>query len=264
MIRVSDGICPCGPVNVLKKETMGLTVHFNLLAPPDTNAARARELVRAMRNRAQGFKRRGRVDDVLPVGDDAEALRWAAHYKSVPHPLMPGTSLGLEIPADSGFLFPVVVGEDCEPLWLGLCRYPATVAVEGRRLRTHLRGWRYHGFSKTQYASLHGWEHFRRCHTAVVDLLAGMRRSGLRVEINDEGDYWPGRSLTALRRSVDEMNRLVAAAAGDLKDWNESVEGGGGVESPIFRHQQFERLEAEGAARIAPHSAKLRAAIEKP
>jgi len=69
---------------------MGLTVHFKLAAPPDTNATRARELVRAMRRRAQGFKQRGRVDDVLPIGEDEEALRWAAQYKSVPHPRMPG------------------------------------------------------------------------------------------------------------------------------------------------------------------------------
>jgi hypothetical protein len=72
------------------KKLMGLTVHFKLAAPPDTNATRARELVRAMRRRAQGFKQRGRVDDVLPIGEDEEALRWAAQYKSVPHPRMPG------------------------------------------------------------------------------------------------------------------------------------------------------------------------------
>src|SRR6266545_4954268 len=106
---------------------MGLTVHFKLVAPPDTDAARARELVRAMR---------GRVDDVLPIGDDEEALRWAAQYKSVPHPWKPGCASGIEIRAEAGFLFPVAVGEDCEPLWLGLCRYPKTVLLEGRRHRT--------------------------------------------------------------------------------------------------------------------------------
>ncbi|MCU0786314.1 MAG: hypothetical protein MUF81_20160 [Verrucomicrobia bacterium] len=39
---------------------MGLTVHFKLTPPPDTDAARAHELVRQMRQRAQGFKQRGR------------------------------------------------------------------------------------------------------------------------------------------------------------------------------------------------------------
>lgn len=229
---------------------MGLTVHFKLVAPPDTDAARARELVRAMRRRAQGFKQRGRVDDVLPIGDDSEALRWARQYKSVPHPWKSGCESGVEIPAAEGCLFPVEVGEDCEPLWLGLCRYPRTVVLENRRYRTGLKGWRFHGFSKTQYASLHGWEHFRRCHLAVVDLLAALRRCGLEVEINDEGDYWPGCSLETLRRNLDEMNGIVAAAAGALKDFDEATNGRSGVQSPIFSHRDFERLEAEGAARV--------------
>ena len=142
------------------------------------------------------------------------------------------------------------MGEDCEPLWLGLCRYPKTVLLESRRYRTDLSGWRVHGFSKTQYASLHGWEHFRRCHTAVVDLLAGMRRLGLQIEINDEGGFWPGRSFAALRRNLDEMNGLVAAAAGALKDSDEAANGQSRVQSPIFAHRHFERLEAEGASRI--------------
>ncbi|MBE0545674.1 MAG: hypothetical protein IH623_30450 [Verrucomicrobia bacterium] len=241
---------------------MGLTVHFKLLAPPDTDAARARELVRAMRRRAQGFKRRGRVDDVRPIGDDAEALRWAVQYKSVPHPWKQGCESGIEIAAEAGFLFPVVVGEDCEPLWLGLCRYPKTVLLGGRRYRTELPGWCLHGFSKTQYASLHGWEHFRRCHTAVVDLLAGLRRLGLGVEINDEGDYWPGRRFDFLRKNLDEMNGIVAAAAGALKDMDEAASGASNVQSPIFAHNAFERLEAEGAQKVAPQLKKLRRVLD--
>jgi len=170
---------------------MGLSVHFKLAASPDTDAVRARELVQAMRRRAQGFKQRGRVDNVLPIGDNAAALRWAIEYQSIPHPEKPGCFSGIEIPAEAGYIFRIAVGQDCEPLWLGLCRYPKTVLQAARRYRTHLPGWRLSGFSKTQYASLHGWEHFRRCHTAVVDLLRGMRGLGLAVEINDEADYWP-------------------------------------------------------------------------
>ncbi|HYV28077.1 MAG TPA: hypothetical protein VFA77_11120 [Candidatus Eisenbacteria bacterium] len=243
---------------------MGLTVHFKLIAPPETDAARAHELVRAMRRRAQGFKRRGRVDDVLPIGDDEEALRWATQYKSIPHPWKPGYETGIEIRAKAGCLFPVAVGEDCEPLWLGLCRYPKTVLLEGRRYRTDLSGWRCHGFSKTQYASLHGWEHFRRCHTAVVDLQAGMRRLGLHVELNDEGGFWPGRSFTALRQNLDEMNGIVAAAAGALKDSDESANGQCRVQSPIFAHEHFEQLEAEGASRVGPVLKKFRAVLREP
>ena len=75
------------------------------------------------------------------------------------------------------------------------------------------------------------------------------------VEITDEGDYWPGRDLAALRRNLDEMNGVVAAAAGALKDWGEE-RGGAPVESPIFSHPHFERLEAAGAAR--GHASRLR------
>jgi hypothetical protein len=59
---------------------LGLTVHFKLVAPPETDLDRARELVRALRRWAQGFKQRSRVDDVLPIGNDEEALRWARQY----------------------------------------------------------------------------------------------------------------------------------------------------------------------------------------
>jgi len=242
---------------------MGLTVHFKLAAPPGTDAARARELIRALRRRAQGFKQRGRVEDVLPIGDDQESLCWATQYRPVPHPCKPGVHSGIEIPAVRGFLFSVAVGEDCEPLWLGLCCYPMTVILAGRRYRTHLAPWSFQGFTKTQYASLHGWEHFRRCHTAVVDLLAGTRRLGLAVEINDEGDYWPGRSLAALRKNLDQMNRLVAATAGALKDGDSPEAGERALESPIFGHRQFERLEAEGAAQVSPVLEKLRTALRE-
>jgi hypothetical protein len=200
---------------------------------------------------------------VLPIGADREALRWAEQYKSVAHPWMPGCQSGIDIPAEVGFLFFVAVGEGCEPLRLGLCRYPKTVVMGGKRYRTGLPGWRFHGFSKTQYASLHGWEHFRRCHTAVVDLLYGMRRLGIEVEISDEGEYWPGRSLTALRRNLDEMNGVVAAAAGALRDFDEAAGEPSRVQSPIFAHKQFERLEAEGASRVGPAITRLLKAARK-
>jgi len=227
---------------------MGLTIHFTLVAPPETDAARAKELVGQLRRHALGFKQRGRVDSIHPLGNDAEALRWAEEWRFFPVPDHPERRHEINVKPVQGFLFLVGVGADCEPLWLGLCRYPLTVRVEGVLRRTDLRGWLLNGFCKTQYASLHGWEHFRRCHTAVIDLLAGARRLELAVEINDEGDYWSGRDLAALRRSLDEMNGAIAAAAGVLKDWSEET-GGAPVQAPILAHPQFERLEAVGEAR---------------
>ena len=232
---------------------MGLTIHFTLKAPPETDAAGALDLVCLMRQRAQGFKQRGRVERVSPIVTDRKALLWAREYRDVPHPWHAGKRSGIEIPAVHGFMFFVEVGEDCEPLRLALGHYPKTVVMGGRRYRTELCGWRFRGFCKTQYASAHGWEHFRRCHTAVIDLLRGL---GLGLEMSDEGDYWPGRRLDLLRKNLNEMNGVVAAAAGAMKDI-----GGAGVESPIFAHPQFERLEAEGAARVSPVLEKLRTAI---
>jgi hypothetical protein len=228
---------------------MGLTIHYELAAPADCDAEQAHELVRRMRRRAQGFKQRGRVERVLPIESDREALHWAVDFRSVPHPFKPGAFSDIEIPADAGFLFFVKVGADCEPLALGLCHYPKTVLLGGKHYRTHRPGWSLRSFSKTQYASLHGWEHFRRCHCAVVDLLHGFRHLGLKITINDEGDYWPGQSLTVLRQNLDEMNGVVAATAGAMKDLDSDGDRESGVNSPIFRHRDFERLEAEGDAK---------------
>jgi len=224
---------------------MGLTVHYHLTAPAGTDVFQAGRLVASAHRIAARFVRAGRFDTVTPPSAEAGLIkRDAVEYLSVPVPGERNAFLGLEVKPRSGWMFLVAVGRDCEPLRVGLCHYPDTVKFQGRHLPTKLGGgWRFAGFSKTQYASLHGWEHFLRCHRAVIDLLAALRPLGFRVRINDEGEYWPRRSITALRRNVGQMNALVAGAAGALKD----MEDGEGVESPIFAHRDFERLEAEGA-----------------
>jgi len=242
---------------------MGLTIHYKLIAPAGTDRAGAREIVRQLRRRAQGFERRGRVDGVSSIGDDPRSLRSARWWIFRDDPAGGNGSSHAEVLPLEGFMFPINVGKDCEPFWLGLCRYPLTVLLGGRRTRTRLNGWRLHAFCKTQYASLHGWDDFRRCHTAVIDLLAGAPSSGLKVEIDDEGEYWPRRSLTALRRNLDEMNGVVAAAAGALKDFDEAAGQPGRVQSPIFAHKQFERLEAEGASRVGLAITRLIKAARK-
>ena len=226
---------------------MGLTVHYKFKAPADANAAEARSLVMAAHRVASQFEREGLVEHVRAVSEDAQLLnRFATDYLSLPVPHEPNTFTGAEVPPLAGWLFVVSIGRDCEPLRLGLCRYPATVKFRGRELRTKLGdGWRFWGFSKTQYASLHGWEHFLHCHRAVIDLLSALRPLGFRVRITDEGEYWPRRSIAALHRNVEQMNALVAGMAGAMKDAGD----GKGIESPIFAHKDFERLEAEGEAR---------------
>jgi hypothetical protein len=211
------------------------------------------------------FLREGWVDRVQSVTSDPEILqRYACQWLTFPVPGGENVFSGIEIRPVTGFLFRVSVGQDCEPLWLGLCRYPKTVDREGDQKNTKLgRGWRLAGFCKTQYASLRGWEHFVRCHCAVVHFLAGCRSPALRVSISDEGGYWPRRSLTRLRQNLDQMNGAVAAAAGAMKDAFPAAPGESPVQSPIFRHGQFERLEAAGAARNGSHLEMLRAMAGK-
>lgn len=113
---------------------------------------------------------------------------------------------------------------------------------------------------KTQYASLHGWESFRRCHLAAVDLALAGQSLGLDVRIEDEGGYWPGRNEVALRAAVERLNRLVAGLAGALKDVEDASGRAPSVESPVFEHPAFERLEAE--AQDTADSHKLRDAFD--
>jgi hypothetical protein len=237
---------------------MGVTIHFNLKAPPETDKTRARGIVTQLRCRALRYRSAGRVDAVLPLGEDAKALRWGRTCRFIRLPGRSELSDIVDLEPLEGFVLPVVVGKDCEPLWLGLCRYPLMMLAAGRRRRTKLGGWRWEGFCKTQFASLHGWEYFRRCHLAVLGLLDAVRRLGCRVEVNDEGEYWPGRNKAALRQNVEQMNCAIAAAAGAMKD-HDTATGSEGVQSPIFAHPQFEHLEAEGAVR--GHAAALRKAL---
>ncbi len=244
---------------------MGLTVHFTLAASADCSAAQAKILVESIRRVAERFLIEGHVERVHPITADPKTLRQSAcDWLILPVPGEANTSTGVEVLPLAGFLFRADVGADCEPLWLGLCRYRLTVSVHGQELRTKKgAGWRLAGFSKTQYASLRGWEHFQRCHCAVVNLLAACRTPELRVKISDEGDYWPRRSLAKLRQNLEQMNGLVAATAGALKDADEAAAGENRVQAPIFAHKHFERLEAEGARRVAPMLKQLRAAIRK-
>jgi hypothetical protein len=237
---------------------MGVTIHFKLQAPPGTDEARAKEIMTQLRECALRYGCAGRVDAVPPLAEDSRALRWGRSWRYAPVPDRPKARYQAEVVPLEGFVLFVRPGIDCETLALGLCRYPSKVLVGGQSHRTGLGGWRWEGFCKTQFASLHGWEHFRRCHLAVLGLLDEARRLGCRVKVIDEGEYWPGRNEAALRQNVEQMNGAIATAAGAMKDFDGTA-GAAGVQSPIFAHPQFEHLEAKGAAR--GHAATLRKAL---
>lgn len=240
---------------------MGLTVHYQLSALKLDTAA-ARRVVKQGHALALRRQQAGEVHRVNAVREDVTAHPLARQWVMYSIPGSENTFSGIEVKPVEGFLFAVNVGEDCEPLTLGLCRFPETVLHNGASVPTKLGGgWRFAGFSKTQYASLHGWEHFLRCHRAVVESLAEWRALGVRVKISDEGEYWPRRSTATLRRNVEQMNGLVAAVAGTLKDADDGA--GAGVQSPIFAHKDFERLEAEGEARAGAVVREARGEISR-
>lgn len=244
---------------------MGLTVHYQLHVAGTRSAEEVYALVRAAHRRAAALVRRRGLARITPLRAADPASPWCLAFAKERRP---NGDIFHDVAPLRGWIFEVLPGCDCEPLTFALCRYPASIVVRGRRGRTGCRGWRYAGHSKTQYASRHGEAHFLGCHRAVIDLLCSWQRLGLEVEISDEGHYWPHRDVNRLLAEVRQMNALVAAVAGAVKD--ATTEGSTPVSAPIFAHPAFERLEAEGvtqhAAKIADaaRAATEAAAAEKP
>ncbi|GEM_PF-469435 len=242
---------------------MGLTIHYKLRAPARATETTIRKLVEGMRARAVAMQRAGRVEAVGAIKASAKDFFWLSEWLMIRED--EHSTRGVEVPVESGLVFTVTLGEGSEPLRLGLCQYPTRVldAGTGRMRVVRRSGWRLSAFCKTQYASLHGWENFHRCHTAAVELLAGLSELGLKVEITDEGEYWPGRDEAGLRCKIDQYNGLVAGLAGMFKDANDDEDDSGiaAVQSPIFAHPQFERIEAEGHAANADHLAAAKEAL---
>jgi hypothetical protein len=149
-------------------------------------------------------------------------------------------------------------GEGCEAANFGLCRYPDSVELQpatGRKkkLATHLDGWSWQSFCKTQYASspnCGGLQNFLRCHLCVIKLLDFARSTGLMtVDVSDEGGYWEHRDAKKLASEVGDWNEMMAALAGELKD--AASAHGMHLESAIAGFQNFEHLEARGLQRLA-------------
>lgn len=122
---------------------MGLTIHYQL-RPSATHEGiddlQARWAAQELRKLALKFKRAGRVEAVGQMGFTPDLRRWASEWRTRSVPDEPHTFTGEEIRPLAGHLFRVSVGRGCEPLLLGLCRYPRG-------------GWRLKSFCKTQYAS---------------------------------------------------------------------------------------------------------------
>lgn len=221
---------------------MGLTVHYTLRHPGPLSPDSAEALVRTAHRRAAALVRRRGLAEIGAV-DDVRALDFLA--RGTVFEKDGDDTYCHDVPVQCGWAFPVWPGQGCETVWLGLGYYPSHIRVGGRRLRTGCGGWTWSSFCKTQYAHLHGPEHFLRCHRAVIDLVLIWQRLGCPVRINDEGDYWPTRDEARVLKEVGFLECAIAGLAGAAKDAADAR--GGEIQAPIFAHPRFEHIEAEGA-----------------
>jgi hypothetical protein len=222
-------------VPAILARVMGLTIHYTLSGGERLKLTGVQRVVAALRQQAvaQGFEHVGRL---IRVGLDYPLTYWKP----------PGALRAADlVNASEGWVFHATPGAGSESAMAGLCRFA------GRE------GWWLESFCKTQYAARHGWEHFLRCHHAVIQLLEQARRLGLGVAVDDESGLWETGSFAVLRRNLAEYEEGIAAFGGALKDAAASV--GQTVENPIFNHPQFEPLEAQS---LAKHGGKVVRAVE--
>jgi len=128
--------------------------------------------------------------------------------------------------------FVVAPGRRCEPAPIGF--------LKRRDQAGTLEEWYWHTCCKTQYASVVSEEHLVTCHTALVSILDYAIEIGVGVVVRDETGYWESRDASVLIASVREMNRIVAAFAGAMRDAMPSRLGVGGA---ILEHPRFEWVE---------------------
>lgn len=249
---------------------MGLSINIHITAPASIGIREIDAIIKRWHACACAFAGEGRVARVFDASGEPDDLeRFATHWLSVPHPDFPDTVTSVAVLPIEGRMFLVRVGEGCEPLTLGLCRYPESVHTPASKdecepMPTGVgEGWHFSSSCKTQYAGTRGWEHFRSCHTAAIELTAAAEAFGLTVHIDDEGGWWPSRNDAALRETLQHYNKLIAGLAGALKDeLDDNAEPHRApLQAAIFEHPDFEHLEAEG--RSGGDDEKIREALRK-
>jgi hypothetical protein len=129
--------------------------------------------------------------------------------------------------------FSVIPGNGCES---------AAFAFMPRADQSGNHGdWFWYSSCKTQYASVVSDTHLVACHSGLVKLLDHAIEIGVSVVVRDETRYWETRDEQRLISEVRNMNRIVAALAGNLSDHDGVANGR--VHAPIFGHPRFEHLE---------------------
>ena len=227
---------------------MGLTIHYTLQSDAPT-AREARRLVERLHQAASGLPL-AELSDVVEFSDDEGSLEDRVGDDNLAWLL---TQADFWLIRDDAcacvrplhvIAFASVPGAGSESANFGLCRYPATIEVNGRWISTGLSGWNWRSFCKTQYASNPddgGLENFVRSHRAVISLLDRARELNLLREVQDESGYWESRNVASITNVVGQWNRQLAGFVGRIKDGSDAA-----IVAPITGYPDFEHLEADG------------------
>ena len=234
---------------------MGLTIHYSLKSDQQ-DPAQVRELVGKLRQRALDlpFAEVGEIIELNGADCDYEQCEREAPHRWLliqAGRLVEQGHHSWKVKPSHVIAFETLPGDGSEPANIGLCLYPATIKVTDferpdrkRTVATHLPGWSWSSFCKTQYASnpdCGGVPNFVRCHLSVIALLDHAGQLGILDEVGDEGDFWQKRDVKALAQTVGQWNTTIASLVGQFKD-----SFGGQFLAEITNFPDFEHLEAKG------------------
>jgi hypothetical protein len=224
---------------------MGLTIHYRLAAPKIKSFDDALALLRRLHAQAKtlGVEECSKILTWEEGKDDPAFARLFHFYK----PIGKSKTKLLDIPPQRFAVF-ALTQQGSEPAWFGLALFhkKAPATHDPDRLRpTGLAGFHWNTFCKTQYASMTqhgGFPNFFKIHDAICRTLDFAKKLGFKIEVFDEGHYFKKRDPAVLESHVNQMNALVAAFTGRVKD----AMGPGTVAAPITTDPAYEHLEAKG------------------
>ncbi len=205
---------------------MGITIHWELEAPPGDPKAVATKLERVRQACLKlPFREVGKVEHIPPRTCKAvpkrkkrkDDLYWAVFCakKYVP------TGRGYrDVKPLEVVRLPLLAGEECDTTDLVLARYPGE------------EGWSGQGNTKTQYAT-----HFVESHLLVIAALDACRAAGILKEVDDEGEFWNTRDMKTLARNINASTDMIRRVYENL-----SRALGGRVASPIETCRNYVRV----------------------
>lgn len=222
----------------LLRRIMGLTIHYQLSLTVSSSLEGAATAVEKLRQTALDlpFKEVGRLRCF--AGEECDFERWrgtdwvwpliqARRWLNLGNDGRGNWVMSVGVTPVEVVVFQAWPGERCEPMSVGLARYPSSVELSadtrcelyrrtGRKYPRRVstaglgRGWSWKAFCKTQYASNVSAAHFLRCHATVCALLREAQRLGFRVQVYDEGHFWGKWKYDALAREVEAWNHFTA------------------------------------------------------